>query len=89
MSVAAGARADTGDAVNRTPNNENLQRVLRLTREMLALADEGDHDRDDDSCGILYGVLRDTAYRLRTLAESECMKHKKAGKWDVGAHMTE
>ena len=63
--------------------NENLLKVIRLTREMLALADEGDRDRDDDSCGIVYGVLRDTAYRLRRLAEEECAKHERAGKWDV------
>ena len=63
--------------------NENLQRTLRLTREMLALADEGDRDRNDDSCGILYGILRDTAYRLRRLAEAECAQHKQAGKWDA------
>ncbi|MFH1843196.1 MAG: hypothetical protein ABIF77_08300 [bacterium] len=62
--------------------NENLINVTRLTREMLALADEGDRDRTDDSCGILYGILRDMAYRLRSLAEEECEKHKNAGKWD-------
>ena len=62
--------------------NENLLRVSRLTKEMLALADEGDRDRNDDSCGILYGILRDMAYRLRSLAEDECEKHKTAGKWD-------
>ena len=56
--------------------NENLNKVLRLTREMLATADEGDRDRNDDSCGILYGILRDMAYRLRTVTEEECQKHK-------------
>ena len=61
--------------------NENLLKVLRLTREMLATADEGDRDRNDDSCGILYGILRDMAYRLRTLAENECQNHKNTGKW--------
>ena len=65
--------------------NENLLKTIRLTREMLALADEGDRDRTDDSCGIVYGVLRDTAYRLRKLAESECEKHRKTGKWDETA----
>ncbi len=50
---------------------------------MLALADEGDRDRNDDSCGIIYGILRDSAYRLRKLVETECEKHKKAGKWDA------
>ena len=63
--------------------NENLMKVSRLTNEMLALADEGDRDRNDDSCGILYGILRDMAYRLRSLAEEECEKHKASGKWDL------
>jgi len=49
---------------------------------MLAVADEGDRDRDDASCGILYGILRDMAYRLRKLAEEECQKHKNSEKWD-------
>jgi hypothetical protein len=62
--------------------NENLLRTIRLTREMLALADEGDRDRGDDSCGIIYGILRDSAYRLRKLAEQECEKHKLDGRWD-------
>jgi hypothetical protein len=62
--------------------NENLLRTIRVTREMLALADEGDRDRDDDSCGILYGVMRDAAYKLRALAEKECGKHRRAGKWE-------
>ena len=62
--------------------NDNLKRTIKLTREMLALADEGDRDRNDDSCGILYGIMRDTAYRLRALAEKECDKHRNAGKWD-------
>jgi hypothetical protein len=66
-----------------SPFNENLRKTIRLTREMLALADEGDRDRNDDSCGILYGILRDSAYRLRKLAEEECEKHQKAGKWDL------
>ncbi len=62
--------------------NEHLRQVLRLSREMIALADEGDRDRNDPSCGILYGILRDAAYRLRKITEEECEKHKKAGKWD-------
>jgi len=62
--------------------NDNLRRTISLTREMLALADEGDRDRNDDSCGILYGIMRDTAYRLRALAQKECDKHKSAGKWE-------
>lgn len=62
--------------------NENLRRLKRLTNDMVALADEGDRSRDDPSCGILYGILRDTAYRLRKLTEQECEQHRKTGKWD-------
>jgi len=64
------------------PYNDNLRRALELTREMLALSDEGDRDRDDAGCAILYGVLRDAAYRIRKMAEEECHRHKEAGKWD-------
>lgn len=64
------------------PFNENLRRLLGLTREMLALADEGDQDRTDNTCGIIYGILRDAAYKLRKLAEDECKKHEQEGKWD-------
>jgi hypothetical protein len=66
--------------------NDNLIRVSRLTNEMLALADEGDRDRNDDTCGILYGILRDMAYRLRSLVDDECEKHKATGKWDIETH---
>jgi hypothetical protein len=65
------------------PGNENLLRVLRLTKEMLALSDEGDRDRHDDSCGILYGILRDSGYRLKKLAEEERERHRQAGTWDI------
>jgi hypothetical protein len=62
--------------------NDNLKRVRQLTNEMLALADDGDEARNDASCGILYGILRDMAYRLRDLTECECEKHRQQGKWD-------
>ncbi len=69
------------DGKDQAHANENLLRTIRMTKEMLALADEGDRDRLDDSCGILYGILRDAAYRLRKQAEEECEKHKQGGKW--------
>jgi hypothetical protein len=55
---------------------KNLERLVELTSEMLALADEGDRDRDDAHCGIIYGVLRDSAYRLRKMAEEEVGRHR-------------
>ncbi len=63
-------------------SNENLLKTMRITNEMLALADEGDLDRLDDSCAILYGLLRDMAYQLRKHAEQECERHKDQGRWN-------
>ncbi len=79
--MSEGEAMVAGNGEKLDPHNENLVRTIRLTREMLALADEGDRDRDDDSCAILYGILRDAAYRLRQAAEDECGKHKERGAW--------
>jgi len=65
------------------PCNQNIIKVLRLSRDMMLLADMGDETRQDVSCGVLYGTLRDTAYRLRHLAEQEVQVHKNAGIWDT------
>ena len=62
--------------------NDNIVKVLELTKQMLALADQGDRDRVDTGCGILFGKLRDTAYQLRQLAEAERKTHQLNGKWN-------
>ena len=49
----------------------------------MLLADLGDQSRLDGSCGVLYGTLRDSAYKLRHLAEQEIQRHKDRGVWDV------
>jgi hypothetical protein len=67
---------------SRSPDNENLRRALRLTRVMLSLADEGERDHKDPACAILFGTLRDMAYKLRRGAEEECDKHRRTGRWD-------
>lgn len=48
---------------------------------MLNLADKGDAVREDDGCGILYGVVRDAAFKIRKLAEAERQAHIKKGWW--------
>jgi len=47
------------------PCDTNINRTLKLVDEMIALADQGDVEREDVGCGIMYGILRDTAYRLK------------------------
>ena len=64
------------------PYNRNIRQTLIIVQDMLALAEKGDLERVDASCGILYGVLRDSAYRLRRMAEDEREKHERSGKWD-------
>jgi len=57
--------------------DRNLQSVVDLCFEMLELADHGDKFRQDDGCGVVFGELRDAAYKIRLLAEAELAKHKK------------
>lgn len=65
------------------PYNENIIKVLRLSRKMMLLADLGDVHRQDKRCGILYGTLRDAAYKLRKMAEEEKLNHQTTGIWDL------
>lgn len=55
--------------------NRHLEKVITLCNEMLELADLGDNCRFDDGCGIVYGRLRDSGYKLRKLASDELSKH--------------
>lgn len=63
------------------PADQCIEKTLTLVREMLVLADEGDAVREDINCGILYSVLRDSAYKLKKLAETEREAHIKKGWW--------
>ena len=61
--------------------NLHILKTLKIVDEMIYLADAGDADREDNGCGILYGVLRDSAYKLKKLAEEERVNHIKKGWW--------
>jgi hypothetical protein len=63
------------------PCNHNIRETLNLVNEMIRVADKGDVDREDNGCGILYGVLRDSAYKVKKLAEQEILKHIERGWW--------
>lgn len=52
-----------------------------MTQEMISLAEIGDAQREDTGCGILFGILRDTAYKLKKLAEQEKTAHIEKGWW--------
>ena len=61
--------------------NHNIRKTLNLVDEMIKVADKGDIEREDNGCGILYGVLRDAAYKVKKLAEQEKEKHILKGWW--------
>jgi hypothetical protein len=61
--------------------SKNIVSTLKLTEKMIQLADLGDAEREDTGCGILYGVLRDAAYKLKKLAEEEKLAHMRKGWW--------
>ena len=69
------------EMVNVKPCDENIKKTLELVKDMLNIAEKGDADREDDGCGILYGVLLDSAYKIKQIAESEKEKHIKKGWW--------
>lgn len=63
----------------RTNSDRHIIAALALARELTILADQGDGDRPDDGCAVLYGVLRDCAYKIRAEAERELGEHKVRG----------
>jgi hypothetical protein len=44
--------------------DNNIKQTLLLVNLMIQLANQGEADREDTGCGILYGILRDSAYKL-------------------------
>jgi hypothetical protein len=62
--------------------DESIRKTLQLAQRMIDLADEGDSVREDTGCGVLYGVLRDSAFKVRQLAEAEREAHRKKGWWE-------
>jgi hypothetical protein len=63
------------------PCDQNILRTIQLSQEMILIADQGDAEREDTGCGILYGILRDAAYKILKLAEEEKVRHQAKGWW--------
>ncbi len=55
---------------------EYLLQVLELAREMMELSKRGTRFASDNGCLILYGVLRDCAFKIRKIAEEELNYHR-------------
>ncbi|NQU42596.1 hypothetical protein HQ520_04875 [bacterium] len=69
--------------------NENIRRALELARSLIILADEGEAESRDDGCVVLFGVLRDCAYKIRAEAEREKEMHRWHGVWTTSKRSVE
>ncbi len=67
--------------------DQHLRQALGLARRLNVLADRGEACCQDDGCGVLYGVIRDCAYKIRGMAEREREAHMRVGKWDAAGGM--
>ena len=58
-----------------------MRKVIRATEpmagEMRSLADEGEAASNDGGCAILYGIIRDCAYRIEDRASVELLRHRR------------
>lgn len=63
------------------PCDRNIKSALKLTDFMIKLASRGDEEREDIGCGILYGIMLDSAYKIKKLAEKEKDAHIQKGWW--------
>ena len=56
--------------------DDNLREVIRICQSMIDMANLGDAQRKDIGCGVVYGALRDDAYKIRKLAHKELSRHR-------------
>jgi len=63
------------------PCDESIKETIGLAEKMLKVADKGDDVREDNGCGVLYGVLRDCGFKIMKLAEAERDAHIRKGWW--------
>ena len=59
----------------------NIEKTIELADAMILLARQGDEAREDSGCGVLYGTLLDTGFKLKQLASKEKEAHIKKGGW--------
>ncbi|MDD9303524.1 MAG: hypothetical protein HUK40_14770 [Desulfobacter sp.] len=66
--------------------DKNIAHTIKLAREMIELAQKGYEQQEDPGCGVLYGILLDSGYRILDLAQKEKHAHVQKGWWDESIH---
>ncbi len=60
----------------------NIAQTINLAQKMIKLAQSGYEQREDPGCGVLYGILLDSGYRLLDIAQKEKQAHINKGWWN-------
>lgn len=58
------------------PYNRYVLKALQMAEALMDAANKGEADCDDDGCRILFGVMRDCAYKIRKHAERQSQPQK-------------
>jgi CRP-like cAMP-binding protein len=61
--------------------NEHILKALKIANDLIDLANNEEVLGNDNICGILLGVMRDCAYRIRRQVEREWQGRKAKGQW--------
>ena len=61
--------------------NCGIKKAIKIAEELKRIADTGEAAAGDNSCLLLYGVIRDCSYKIRGTAEMEMELHKSKGLW--------
>lgn len=56
--------------------NNNISKALEIAKALMDTANKAEAASGDDGCRILFGVMRDCAYKIRKQAECEYEAHK-------------
>lgn len=64
-----------------SPTDQHIQEAMRLADDLNRLADSGEVIAQDDGCPVLFGVLRDCAYRIKGRAIHEREVHVRRELW--------
>lgn len=55
--------------------NANIRLLIQITNDLISVADKGQGECTDENCMSLYGLAKDSGYRIKTAAEREFAAH--------------
>ena len=60
-------------------SNKYILKALKIANDLIDLANNEEVLGNDNVCGVLLGVMRDCAYKIRRQVERECQGRKAKG----------